>query len=93
MLPCLNKVMERVVNKRLEYVVEQNQLLHKTQSGFRKGQGTMDILMRVEHIIRRTLSHSEICIIIYLDLKSAFDKIWGKGLIYKMAQKGIKGNY
>ena len=28
----------------------------------------------------------------YLDLKSAFDKVWGKGLIYKLCKYGLRGN-
>ena len=29
---------------------------------------------------------------VYLDLKSAFNKVWGKGLIYKLSKYGLQGN-
>ena len=30
--------------------------------------------------------------VVYLDFRSAFDMIWGRGLIYKLVKSGITGN-
>lgn len=92
LLSCAGKTLERIVKKRLEYIVEKKDLLLTSQCGFRKGQGTPDVLLRLEHNIRDSLSSQEICLVGYIDLKSAFDSIWGKGLIYKLVKSGIKGN-
>ena len=91
LLSTIGKIMERVIQRRLEYVVEVNNVLLKQQSGFRRGQGVMDILLRVENHIRQSLQEKEICLVIYMDLENAFNKIWGRGLIYKVAKSGIKG--
>ena len=91
MLPCLGKIMERIIQRRLEYIVEKQDLLSESQCGFRRGLGTMDILLRVEHVIRKSLGSGEICVVVYIDLKSAFDKIWREGMIYKLIKLGIKG--
>lgn len=77
--------------KRLEFVLEKEPILSPWQCGFSKGQGTMDVLLRVENEIRETLSNNSICLILYIDLKSAFDTVWGEGLVYKLAKSGIKG--
>lgn len=31
------------------------------------------------------------CLVVYVDLKSAFDKVWIDGLLYKIAGAGISG--
>uniref|UniRef100_A0A6A7FTX6 RNA-directed DNA polymerase from transposon X-element n=1 Tax=Hirondellea gigas TaxID=1518452 RepID=A0A6A7FTX6_9CRUS len=91
MLSCLNKTMERIIQKRLEYIVEEMNLLDGSQCGFRKRQGTIDILLRLEHQIKTSMTAGKICVVIYIDLKSAFDTVWGDGLIYKLMKGGVKG--
>ncbi|GBL86726.1 hypothetical protein AVEN_76036-1 [Araneus ventricosus] len=39
---CLCKLMERMVNKRLVYILEKKNMLSKFQSGFRYGRSTED---------------------------------------------------
>ena len=67
-------------------------MLNGSQLGFCRGESTMDVLVRVEHTIRKCLSTNSICIVVYIDLKSAFDTVWVEGLMWKLIQKGIKGN-
>lgn len=92
LLSCIGKTMERIVKSRLEYIVEKDKLLIDSQCGFRRGQSTIDVLLRLENCIRKALSNQEVCLVAYVDLKSAFDSIWGEGLIYKLIGCGIKGN-
>ena len=84
--------MERIVKNRLEFIVEREKLLKPEQGGFRKAQGTTDILLRLEHRIRQAFENRNVSLVVYLDLKSAFDKVWGKGLIYKLSKYGLQGN-
>jgi ribonuclease HI len=91
MLSCLNKTMERIIQKRLEYIVNEKNLLHGSQCGFRKRQGTIDVLLQLEHQIKGCMTDGKICVVVYIDLKSAFDTVWSDGLIYKLMKGGIKG--
>ena len=92
LLSCIGKLFEKIIQKRLEYVLEKNNLLNEGQCGFRRGLGTIDILLRIENIIRQSLEQNKICIVVYIDLQSAFDTVWGQGAIYKLAQLGLRGN-
>ena len=88
---CIGKLMERVNNYKLNWKIEQKELLHKSQCGFRKGMGTTDVLIRVNETIKRALTHQQFCIVLYIDLQSAFDSIPHTAIVYKMAKYGIKG--
>ena len=92
LLSCMGKLLEKIIQSRLQFLIEKSELLLPMQSGFRKGKSTIDILLRIEHQVRQTLQNREVCLVVYIDLESAFDKIWGKGLIYKLCKKGIHGN-
>ena len=92
LLPCIGKVLEKIVKERLEYYIEKRRhILQPYQCGFRKGQGTMDALIRFENNIRENFKRGETCIAIYIDLKSAYDKVWRDGLIYKIQRAGVVG--
>ena len=91
LLSCLGKLMERLVAARLTYVAETASLFLPNQCGFRRGHSTLDVLLRLENRIRHAQSASEVCLVVYLDLKSAFDKVWIDGLLYKLAKAGICG--
>ena len=45
-----------------------------------------------KYLIREALTLNYIIILIYIDLKSAFDTVWGQGVIYKLMELGVNGN-
>ena len=92
LLSCIGKIMERVIQRRLQYIVDRDTLLDGSQYGFCRGQGTLDIHIKLEKVIRQCLESKEICLVIFVDLSSAFDRVWPEGLITKLIDKGIKGN-
>ena len=49
---CLCKTLERMINKRLVWYLESNNLITKLQSGFRAERSTNDNLVRLETFIR-----------------------------------------
>ena len=56
---CICKTMERMVNDRLVWFLEKNQLIAAVQSGFRKQRGTLDHLIRFETFIREAFIQKE----------------------------------
>ena len=91
LLSCIGKIFERILQRRLEYILEKNNKLAVSQCGFCKGLGATDILLQIENIIRDSLQDNKICLIAYIDLKSAFDTVWDDAVIFKLNNFGIKG--
>jgi hypothetical protein len=54
--------------------------------------GTMDVLLRLEHLIRSSQTASEFCLVVYIDSQSAFDKVCINSLIFKLRSVGLTGN-
>ena len=51
LLSCIGKTLERIIHNRLQYVVDKQNLLDKSQFGFCKGDGAIEIHIRMEHLI------------------------------------------
>ena len=92
LLSCIGKLYERLIQKRLEYILEKDKKITNTQCGFRKGYGTIDALLQLENNIRSAIENNNICLVAYIDLKSAFDTVKGEGVVFKLIELGIKGN-
>lgn len=64
MLPCLGKLLERVLLRRVNYFLESNNLLQPMQIGFRGGKSTIDAVNIVTNEIKTALCNKEFCIVI-----------------------------
>ncbi|KAF2347088.1 Reverse transcriptase domain [Trinorchestia longiramus] len=93
LLSCIGKLMERMIQRRLEYWVETNNLLLGEQAGFRRGKSTMDSLLIAKDFIANTFSRKQICVAVYLDLDGAYDSVWHEGIIYKLIVSGLEKTY
>jgi hypothetical protein len=92
LLPTLSKVCETIIHKRLLPHLIDNNLITTKQAAYLKGDSTSYQLIHMVHKIRETWTHRKICHGLFLDVKSAFDKVWHKGLLAKLDQIGIEGN-
>lgn len=89
MLSCVGKLMERIMQNRLEFFLESNSIFTANQAGFRRCRGTYDILATLKNIICNTFEKKEYCVAVYLDLEGAYDTVWHSGLSYKLETAGI----
>ena len=92
LLSCPGKVMEKLINNRLIYFLESTHRLSSTQGGFRSRLCTLDQIARVEQTIRISLINRKVCICIFVDFSSAFDRVWHTGLLYKLCKMGLTGS-
>jgi hypothetical protein len=82
--PVLTKCFEKCLMPQLVDHFESNSLFCKEQFGFRKNHSTTDLLISVTDFIYETLDNNEICILVSLDFKKAFDKVDRSVLINKL---------
>ena len=94
---CLCKTMERMINDRLVWFLESNQLITKFQAGFRKNNCTNDHLIRLESFIRDAFVKKEHVVAVFFDLEKAYDTTWKHGIMQKhgimkdLHKLGLKG--
>ena len=70
-----------------------NQLLTPNQSGFRRGDSTVNQLLYITHQVCAAFEEfpSRETRAVFLDISKAFDKVWHDGLILKLKNYGIAG--
>lgn len=84
LLSSLSKIFEKVLLKRLNHHIAENNIIPNTQFGFRSEHSTAHQLHRLTNNIKnhRTIKNSTGLVL--LDNEKAFDTVWHKGLIFKM---------
>ena len=75
-----------------------NNLITKNRSGFRPGDSTSNQFIERVNEIHKSLDNRYEVIAVFLDISKAFDKVWHKGLLFKLKQNGgnmitLLGNY
>ena len=88
---CICKTMERMVNDRLVWFLESNNLIANVQCGFRRNRGTIDHLIRFETFIREAFIKKEHAVCVFFDLESAYDTTWKYGIMKDLHEFGIRG--
>ena len=69
-----------------------NSLISQSQSGFKPGDSCTNQLLSIIHQIYKSFDDGREVRSAFLDMSKAFDKVWYKGLIFKLKQNGISGN-
>ena len=91
LLPCINKLLERSIEKRLRLFFDDNNTLFDFQFGFRKGHNTSHTLLETINCVCTHLDNGENVLGLYLDLKKAFDTVDHNILLGKLYNYGIRG--
>ena len=92
LLSCVGKTLERVLKCRLDHYLESNSLLNRAQFGFRPKKSVADVVASLTRDIQQALSSKQGCVVLYIDLKGAFDSVWRHALLYKLSKLGISGS-
>jgi hypothetical protein len=69
-----------------------NDILTTCQSGFTKRDSAVNQLINITNDFGKALDSGKEVRIVFCDISKAFDRVWHKGLIYKLKQSGISGN-
>lgn len=84
LLPIMSKIFEKLLINRLKPIIESKQIIPDHQFGFRNQHSTIDQVHRITNVIEKALEEKQVCSAVFLDVAQAFDKVWHRGLIYKL---------
>lgn len=91
LLPSLSKIIEKLINNRLQSYLEKNLILSKNQYGFRKYKSTADAVKSVTDYLVDQIDNNKKALGIFLDLKKAFDTVSVPILINRLESIGVRG--
>jgi hypothetical protein len=90
LLDSLSKIDEKIVYIRLYNFLLEIIFLNPLQSGFQPGDSTVNQLICLVHKIYDALERGREVRMVFLDISKAFDKVWHKGLLYKLETIGVR---
>ena len=89
---CIGKTMERMINTRLSWYLESNNIITPEQAGFRQHHSTEDQVTYIAQKIEDGFQDKRHTLTVWLDMEKAFDKVWKDGLRLKLRQCGVSGH-
>lgn len=83
-LPILSKVVEHIIKEQMNIHLEENSLIHSSQSGFRCGYSTTSLLIGLTDSLRKLLDSGKNVVLLSIDLSKAFDRVIHSKLTEKL---------
>ena len=91
---CLEKLFCSILNQRLMEHVASLIIPHNSQIGFLPNNRTADHVLTLRTLIDKYVHcHQEKVYACFVDLRKAFDSVWHDGLLYKLLQLNVRGNF
>ena len=92
LLPICGKIFERLIFNELFNVLLENNLISPNQSGFKPGDSCIKQLLSITHEIYNSFDEALEVRSVFLDTSKASDKVWHKGVLFKLSQNAKFGN-
>lgn len=86
------KLLEKILNRRLTWLLESSNLISPIQSGFRKHRCTLDNIVALESEIHEAFANKQHLIATFFDIEKAYDMVWKHAVLTSLNQQGISGN-
>ena len=91
LLSVFDKILEKLMYKRLIRYIENKNILFKNQFGFRSNHSTIQAILSITDKIQQAIENKKYSSGIFLDLSKAFDTVDHKILLEKLECYGICG--
>ena len=92
LLSIFDKIIEKLMHKRLYSYLESHNMLFHNQFGFRKGNSTVHALIQITEQIKHSVENGKLGCGIFIDLRKAFDTVNHNILLQKLEHYGIRGS-
>ena len=89
---CICKLMEKIINKRLAFTLEEIRYFSPYQYGFRKNRTTIDPLLSLQSDIYEAYARGEYLVAIFFDIKKAYDRTWKHLILKRLQSAGLRGH-
>ena len=83
--------MEKIVHKHVFNFFKDNNVTTTLQSGFVPGNSTTNQLLDIYNTFCKALDEGREVRAVFCDVSKAFDRVWHKGLLFKLNYVGING--
>lgn len=84
LLPTFAKLFEKLILHRITPLIEQHNILPKSQFGFRPKHNTTHQIHRIVDQISTSFETKKFCPGVFLDISQAFDRVWRDRLLFKL---------
>ena len=91
LLNGIEKVFEQIIFKHVFNHLRETEFFTPCQSGFLPGDSTVNQVTYLYNRICKALDDGLEIWVVFFDISKTFDKVWHKGLIFKMKNAGIQG--
>ena len=91
LLSVVGKVFEKIIMIRLNKIINEINVIPKSQSGFVKGKSTLNNQIILQQKIHDTFMGNGVMVAVFLDIKKAYDCVDRKLLTKELKQLGLRG--
>lgn len=92
LLPSIGKIFEKLLNKRLLDFINKTTKIDENQFGFQKNSSTDSALSQVINSLNKHLDAGQYVLMLFVDLRKAFDLVDHATLLSILEELGIRGN-
>lgn len=89
-MTALYKIYSMVLAERIKKDCEEKRVITQNQTGFRKGMGTIDNIYVINYLVNKQLEKGKKAVVLFVDMKAAFDSVDRKILHKTMKERGIR---
>ena len=89
---CLCKLLEKMINARLTFFLEEYEIISKAQSGFKRNRSTADCLVQISSDIQSAVISGKHTVAVFFDLMKAYDTTWKYSILEKLHNIGLRGH-
>ncbi len=93
LLSCIYKVYSSILNERLVNHLDNNQILHDEQNGFRSGRSCVDHIFTITSIIKNKLHSKQEIFSCFVDFRKAFDLLDRDMMLFRFLEYGVDGKF